>query len=190
MPLSVRIYDRIDVFVSRIGYMFGWSMLPLIGVTIFDVVTRRFFVMGSTYMQEAEWHLHTMVFATALGFAVLRNRQVRIDIFRAHWNPRTQAWVELVGCLAFLIPFGIMLTIYGIKFSAISFIQNEVSSSAMGLSNRWAIKAFIPFGGALLLASGVAVALRTALYMWGPAAVRERVAAQTGFGHKSGDPET
>ena len=189
MPLSVKIYDRLDVFVSRIGYMFGWLMLPLIVITIFDVVTRRFFVMGSTYMQEMEWHLHVMVFAPALAFAYMRNRQVRIDIFRSHWKPRTQAWIELIGCIVFLIPYGIMLVRYGFSLSHMAWVQNEVSSSAMGLSNRWAVKAFLPAGGFLLLLSGIAVAIRTWLYLFGPDEIQARIAPLTGFGAKSGDPE-
>ena len=97
MSFLVRLYPRLDSFVSYVGFLSGWLMYPLIGVTVFDVVTRRFFVLGSTYLQEAEWHLHAVIVMLALGYAYLRNRQVRIDIFRAHWSPRNQAFVELVG---------------------------------------------------------------------------------------------
>jgi TRAP-type mannitol/chloroaromatic compound transport system permease small subunit len=182
MSFAIQVYNRLDVFVSRIGYLFGWLMYPLIAITIFDVVTRRFFVLGSTYLQESEWHLHTMVFATAIAYAYLRNRQVRIDIFRAHWAPRRQAWVELFGCLIFLIPYGIMLVIYGYYFSEISWAQNEISSSAMGLSNRWAIKAFIPLVGVLLLLAGGAVIIRTALFLFGPQELREQFNAVAMYG--------
>ena len=98
-------------------------MYPLIGVTIFDVVTRRFFVLGSTYLQEAEWHLHAVIVMLALGYAYLRNRQVRIDIFRAKWPPRRQAFVELIGCLLFMLPFTLILVYYGSNFSHLAWTQ-------------------------------------------------------------------
>ena len=173
MSFAVRLYHTLERVISRVAFLFGWLMFPLLAVTIFDVVTRRFFVLGSTYLQEVEWHLHTMVFTLALGFAYVRNRHVRIDIFRAHWSERRQAWVELFGCLIFMIPFSTMLIYYGIKFAHISWVQNEISSSAMGLSHRWAIKSFIPIGGLFLLTSGIAVFTRTALYLFGPEEIRK-----------------
>ena len=174
MSFAARLYPRLDAFVSYIGFLSGWLMYPLIGVTIFDVVTRRFFVLGSTYLQEAEWHLHAVIVMLALGYAYLRNRQVRIDIFRAKWPPRTQAVVELVGCLLFMTPFTLILLYYGYNFAHLAWTQSEVSSSAMGFSNRWAIKAFIPIGASILLLGGLGVLLRTILFLFGPAEIRER----------------
>lgn len=174
MSFAVRLYPRLDAFVSYVGFLSGWLMYPLIGVTIFDVVTRRFFVLGSTYLQEAEWHLHAVIVMLALGYAYLRNRQVRIDIFRAKWSPRSQAFVELVGCILFMTPFALILIYYGTNFSLLAWTQNEVSSSAMGFGNRWAIKAFIPIGATFLLLGGLGVLLRTILFLFGPIEIREQ----------------
>ncbi len=181
MPFLARLYRGADSLVSHVGYLAGWLMYPLIAITVFDVVSRRFFVLGSTYLQEAEWHLHTVVVMMALGYTYLRNRHVRIDIFRSRWSPRTQAWIELVGCLVFLAPFTLILVYYGYRYSLQSWMQHEVSSSGMGLTNRWAIKAFVPFGAAFLLAGGLGVLIRTCLFLWGPpnlrSAMEDRAAA-------------
>ncbi|MDE0718889.1 MAG: TRAP transporter small permease subunit, partial [Rhodospirillaceae bacterium] len=57
-------------------------------VIIFDVVSRRFFVLGSTKLQELEWHLHTVLFIFCLGYAFLPNAHVRIDLFRSRISNR------------------------------------------------------------------------------------------------------
>ena len=44
----------------------------------------------------------------------------------------------------------------------------------MGFSNRWAIKAFIPIGAGFLMLGGLGVLLRTLLFLFGPAEIRER----------------
>ena len=65
--------------IVEIGKIAAWAGLALILVTIFDVITRRFFVLGSTKLQEAEWHLHTILFVFCLGYAYMKDAHVRID---------------------------------------------------------------------------------------------------------------
>ena len=173
MSFALQLYKWLDTVVSYIGYMAGWLMYPLIAVTIFDVITRRFFVLGSTYLQETEWHLHTVVIMCALGYTYLRNRHVRIDIFRAHWSPRAQAWIELFGAGFLVILYTSVLMYYGSRFAYISWTQGEESSSAMGLTHRWAIKMFIPLGGLFFFAGGLGVFLRTLVYLVGPESLRD-----------------
>ena len=60
------ILENIVKFSGKVG---AWLSLPLIFIIIFDVITRRFFILGSTKLQELEWHLHTAIFLLTLGFA-------------------------------------------------------------------------------------------------------------------------
>ena len=73
----------LESFVKFFGKVGAWLSIPLIFIIIFDVITRRFFVLGSTKLQELEWHLHTAIFLLALGFAYIKNSHVRIEIIRA-----------------------------------------------------------------------------------------------------------
>ena len=70
-------------FFGKVG---AWLSIPLIFIIIFDVITRRFFVLGSTKIQEMEWHLHTAIFLLSLGFAYLKNSHVRIEIIREKYS--------------------------------------------------------------------------------------------------------
>ena len=94
MELLIKLSDRLDRLITRIAKVAAWAGLALIAVTIFDVVTRRFLVLGSTKLQELEWHFHVVLFALCLGFAYLKDSHVRIDLVRERLGERAQWWID------------------------------------------------------------------------------------------------
>jgi TRAP-type mannitol/chloroaromatic compound transport system permease small subunit len=175
MELLVKISDGIDAALGRIARFAAWAGVGLILVTVFDVVTRRFLVLGSTKLQELEWHLHVVLFAFLLGYAYLKDSHVRIDLIRERLSDRTQWWIELAGCLLFLIPYCALVAWLGVDFAYRSFAIDEVSASATGLSHRWIIKACLPLGFLLLGLSGLTVTLRKLVELFGSEDLRRRV---------------
>lgn len=173
---ALALADRLDRLVAWIGERAAWLMVALMAVTILDVVGRRFFVLGSTLLQELEWHLHTMNFCLALGFAYLADSHVRIDLVRERLSPRARAWIESLGCLLFFLPFCLVVLVVSVQFVEISWAQGERSSSGLGLPFRWAIKAFVPISMILLLLASVAILLRNLLFLFGPPEARARLA--------------
>ncbi|MYK59173.1 MAG: TRAP transporter small permease subunit [Rhodospirillaceae bacterium] len=165
--------NRLICYVGRAA---TWMALALMIVIIFDVVSRRFFVLGSTKLQELEWHLHTVLFIFCLGYAFLANAHVRIDLFRSRISNRLQSWIELVGCLCFVIPYCGILVFNGIGFAVESYVSNEVSSAGTGLSDRWIIKSALTIGLGMLMLAGISVALRQFLILFGPAEAEAAIA--------------
>ena len=157
----------ITKILTKIGMIGAWLSIPLIGIIIFDIITRRFLVLGSTKLQEMEWHLHTMIFLLALGFAYTRNAHVRIEVVREKFSLEVKSWLEILGCVLFLIPYTIMIIYFGLDFVERSFNLNEVSSALTGLSHRWIIKSFVPVGMILLWLGGCAVLLRNIAFIIG-----------------------
>jgi TRAP-type mannitol/chloroaromatic compound transport system permease small subunit len=163
----VRICQRVTRIVSAIGGIGSFAMLCLIVVTIFDVVTRRFFVLGSTLLQELEWHFHTVLFAMALGWAYVEDSHVRIDIIRDRLTPRRRLWVEAVGTTLFLIPYCALIIYFGIEHAHQAWTQGETSPSVYGVPYRWIIKTFIPFGYSCLLLVGLAILVQKLTLLFG-----------------------
>jgi TRAP-type mannitol/chloroaromatic compound transport system permease small subunit len=165
----------------------GWLFIACTLVIVFDVLTRKFGFqlpeMGSTRLQELEWHLHTALFSFWLGIAYIRNAHVRIDIAIANAAPRTHAWLELAGVLVFALPYCLIALYFSADFTAIAWRWNEYSDSATGLPWRWIPKAFITIGLMLLLAAVVSVAMRLVVYLWGPARLRAASAFAGAKGH-------
>ena len=168
MHRLIRIADTMDRVISRIGGLASWLVLLLVGVTLFDVVTRRFLVLGSTKLQEMEWHLHTGFFMLCLGWGYLRDSHVRVDLVREKLSPRAKAWIELLGCAVFLLPYTALILYFGFDFVRVSFEQGESSAAMTGLPYRWIIKSTIIAGFILVLGAGVAVLLRKIVFLFGP----------------------
>ena len=65
----------IERALYRVSMAAGWLFLVCTVVIVFDVLTRKFGYqlpgMGSTRLQELEWHLHTALFSFWLGTAYL-----------------------------------------------------------------------------------------------------------------------
>ncbi len=178
MRALVRLADILDAIVTWAGRIGAWISIPLIGIIIFDVVTRRFFVLGSTKLQEFEWHLHAALFLLCIGITYIKDAHVRIDLVRENLSIRTQRWIELIGCLIFLIPYCAIVLYFALDFVDRSWSINESSDSATGLPYRWAIKAFLPIGFFLMLLAGITVALRKFIELFGPPDLRELVEAE------------
>lgn len=180
MQYLVRISDVLRDLVEAAGCFAKWLLLLLIGVTLFDVVTRKFVgtqtflaghfgnLLNSTRLQEMEWHLHTGLFALCLGFAYLRNAHVRVDLISERRSPRWRAWVELLGCLLFLLPYCLVVIWFGYDFALKSYLQHEVSASMIGLPHRWIIKSVFVVGMLLALAAGLSILLRYVVVLFGP----------------------
>lgn len=171
----------IERLLHAISMAAGWLFIVCTVVIVFDVLTRKFGFqlpgMGSTRLQELEWHLHTALFCFWLGTAYLANAHVRIDIVAARASPRRLAWIELLGVLLFALPYCLIAIYFSYDFFHIAWQYNEYSDSATGLPWRWIPKGIISLGLILLLAAVVAVGLRLAVFLWGP----ERLRSAAGF---------
>lgn len=157
--------NSLEALVRFFGKIGAWLSIPLIFIIIFDIITRRFFILGSTKIQEMEWHLHTAIFLLALGFAYVKNSHVRIEIIREKYSSILKSFFEILGILFFLVPYTCMIIYYGFDFVSRSYNLNEVSSALTGLSHRWIIKSFIPFGMLLLFLAGLSILMKNITYL-------------------------
>lgn len=150
-----RIADALDGFAIKIGKIAAWASVLMMMVIVFDVISRRFFVLGSTQLQELEWHLHAVVFLLALAYTYACDGHVRIELVRDNLSERAKLWVELLGTLFLLLPFIGIGFYFSLVFVYDSFVQGEGSNTVSGLPYRWIIKSAMPIGFGLLLLTGI-----------------------------------
>ena len=162
----IKISILLEKLVTIFGKIGSWLSIPLISIIIFDIITRRFFVLGSTKLQEMEWHLHASLFLLVLGYAYLKDAHVRIEIVREKYSLKVKAILETFGIIIFLIPYTVLVIYFGIDFVQRSFNMNEVSSALTGLSHRWIIKSFIPIGMLILFLAGFSLLLKNLIFIY------------------------
>lgn len=166
--------ERLSAIIGRIA---AWLLLALVFVIITDVTLRHWFVIGSTKLQELEWHLHGALFLLSLGWAYSANAHVRIELISEKWHPRRRAAMELAGCLIFLMPYVAAVLWFGVDYVDYSLAYDEASPSPTGLPNRWLIKSMIPIGFLTLAMAAAAKVLKAVIFLYGP----EQLSDQTGF---------
>lgn len=169
------ILSRIAMLSGRVG---AWAFFPLMLIIMLDVVMRRFFVIGSIRLQELEWHFHAILFLLCLGFAYLANAHVRIELISERLPERARVLIELLGVALLMLPLCWVLLTYSIDLVGRSYASGESSPHPSGLPYRWMIKAVMPIGFTILLASGVASLLRSIILLFGPTELREQVLAR------------
>jgi TRAP-type mannitol/chloroaromatic compound transport system permease small subunit len=194
LPLTVRVAQRLRGAVDFIGRWAAWLSVPVVVITCIDVIGRklayiddetgrvhslqlwlsgnigRFF--DSTVLQELEWHFHAALFALVLGYGMVYNTHVRIDLIRDHLDFRRKAWLEFVGLTFFMLPYCALVIWFALDYAHSSYLVHEQSSSTIGLTHRWIIKSVLVLGLIVALVSGIAAWLQVATILWGPRELR------------------
>ena len=175
----VNISEFLRMIVNRVGRAGTWLLVPLVLITMWDVVARKLVwiqiymvanfgsFFESTLMQEMEWHLHTAVFCLVLGYGYTHNRHVRVDFLREDFTFKSKAKVEFYGNIFFMLPFTLVCIYFAIIYMIDSYQINEVSASLVGLSQRWIIKTYLPIGFMTLFVAGLAVMIQLIAVIWG-----------------------
>lgn len=186
MPIEVmlRVSERLRSFVEFVGRWGAVFILPLVFVTMADVFLRKIGHVQmwmvenlgrpfeSTIIQELEWHFHTALFTLVLGYCLVRNRHVRVDLVREKLSFNKQAWIEFLGLTFFMIPYCLIVGYFASVFAYDSFMVSEISASKVGLAYRFVIKSVLVFGIFTAGLAGVAVWLQTVLVLFGPKELR------------------
>ncbi|MBV1900835.1 MAG: TRAP transporter small permease subunit [Kordiimonadaceae bacterium] len=174
MDYLFSISRKLEAISTGFARVSVWLILVLMLVIISDVTLRRWFVIGSTKLQELEWHLHGALFLLCLGWAYTKNAHVRIELFTEKFSKKSAAALEIVGCLIFLLPYVAALLIFGYDYMSFSFEYNEASASATGLPARWVIKSVLVLGFFLLGIAATARLLESIVFLFGPSRLSEQ----------------
>lgn len=155
-----------------IAIMYDVAQRQYLGVNPEFTRTAWFRMFSSTRVQEMEWHLAASLFLLVLGYAYVKDAHVRIELVRDTLSPRTRVWIELLGCMLFMVPYCYVVMKYGIENAMRSYAIGERSAALTGLPNRFIIKGMLPLGFALIAVGGMSVAMKCFVYLFGPPSLR------------------
>lgn len=181
MYALLKISRGLGGFADAVGRVACWLFLPMMLVITYDITQRKVLTwypefqatglyefLPSTKLQEAEWHIHAFLFLLCLGYTYVRNGHVRVELVRERMAPRLRAWIELLGCLLFLLPYCVMVVYFAWSQMIFSFMINESSSATVGLPYRWIVKGCLVTGFIVLGIAGLAVMFKHIVYLFGP----------------------
>lgn len=177
LALFVTAVGRLNTFV---GKLFSW--LTLVAVLVcFTVVVQRY-VLSTTqlWMQDLYVWINGAMFMAVAGYTLLIDGHVRVDILYRPASRRRKALMDLVGVLIFLLPFCVIVWLYGFEYVQRAWMLREGSANPGGMPGLYILKTFILAFVVLVGLQGVAMALRSVLVLKGreellPVAYRYRL---------------
>lgn len=149
--------DKVSEWSGRI---FIWLIIPLTGLVVFEVISRRIFGAPHIWATEVTNFLYGPYFMMVAAYTLLHKGHVAIDIIYNRFSPRVRGILDIFTHLVFYFPFCIIVFYQGIIFAKTSWLIHETSGSA-ALPVIPEIKTVIPVTLALLLVQGVANFIRS-----------------------------
>jgi TRAP-type mannitol/chloroaromatic compound transport system permease small subunit len=156
----------IDAINERVGRTVYWLILVAVLVSAGNAVVRYAFNRSSNAWLEIQWYLFSAVFLFCAGYTLLHNQHVRIDVITGRLSKRTQAWIDVVGTLLFLMPMAVTIMWLSWPVFIDAYRSNEVSTNAGGLT-VWPARLMVPVGFFLLVLQGLSELIKRIAFLRG-----------------------
>lgn len=162
-----RLSDPIEAFVGAVGAVINWIWAILVVIIVATVGVRYVMAGNTVWIEEVQWHLYSIGFMFALGYAILHDTHVRVDALAARFRPRVRATIELLMILLILFPMVYLVVLYAIPFVEAAYSRGERSSAPGGLGQRWMIKGVIVLAFVNIGLAALARLLRVCAFLFG-----------------------
>ncbi len=165
MPVLHTIVRNIDVFTDYSGRILAWLCLFMASLTALIVLLRYGFSIGSIGAQETVIYMHGALFMLGASYTLKCGGHVRVDIFYQKFSVRTQAWINALGGIVFLLPLCVFIFGVSWNYVMVSWAIREVSPEPGGIPAVFLLKSLIPLMAVMLFCQGVAEVLRSVLIL-------------------------
>ena len=141
------------------------SAVALVLLQLAVVIASYVFALSWTWLSEAVIYAFATVFMLGASSALVSDAHVRVDILRPRFGKDGRHWIELAGTYLFLFPIMIRILMLSERGLTRSWSLLEGSRESDGLPLLFMFKTLVPLFAILMLAAGLAVALRAALQL-------------------------
>jgi TRAP-type mannitol/chloroaromatic compound transport system permease small subunit len=155
-----RLSSILDRLVAAIGKASAWLWLAVLLVVLCNVFSRFILSRGSIALEELSWHLFGAAMMLSLGYAVVRDEHVRVDVLREKFPLHAQAWIELLGIVLLALPVIVLMIDSLLAYAHTAFVYMEHSQAPSGLPYRFVFKSVLPLGLILVAIALIARASR------------------------------
>ena len=169
MPSNVykNLIDFGDSSIERLGNVLNVLMIALVCVVIVVVVGRYFFGIGSVALQELTTYLHATIFMLGIAYTLKHDGHVRVDIFYRNFSKRSQALINVIGGLVFILPISIFIGWSSWEYVLASWSIMETSIENNGLPFVYLLKTVMLIMPFLLVIQGLITVAKNLLALYG-----------------------
>lgn len=161
-----KISALIDALNEWLGRLTMWLVLAAVLISATNAIVRKAFNVSSNAYLEVQWYLFAAVFMLGAGYVFLHNGHVRIDFISSRLSRRTNAIIDALGIVIFLIPLCVIMVDLSWPYFMRAYVSGEMSENAGGLI-RWPVLLLIPVGFSLLLLQAVSELIKRLAFLSG-----------------------
>jgi TRAP-type mannitol/chloroaromatic compound transport system permease small subunit len=144
----------VDAINEKIGVVCNWLVLLACIVSAGNAMVRYAYDTSSNAWLEIQWYMFAAMVLLGGPYTLKMNEHVRVDLLYGMCSERTRIWIDIMGCLVFLLPICVILVYFTWPWFVESWRIDETSSNAGGLV-RWPVKLILPVGFALMALQGI-----------------------------------
>ena len=143
-----------DSLFERLGNVLNILMIALVCVVIVVVIGRYFFEIGSVALQELTTYLHAIIFMLGISYTLKHDGHVRVDIFYRDFSGRSQALINVIGGIVFILPISVFVGWSSWEYVLASWSIMETSTENNGLPFIYLLKTVMLIMPSLLMIQG------------------------------------
>ncbi|MEO5696770.1 MAG: TRAP transporter small permease subunit [Burkholderiaceae bacterium] len=166
MTALLKLSNWIDAVSEWIGKVSMWLVLAAVLISAGNAIVRKAFNMSSNAYLEVQWYLFAAVFMLGAAYVFLHNGHVRIDFISSRLSRRTNAIIDSLGIVLFLIPLCLILIDLSWPYFMRTYLSGEMSENAGGLI-RWPAVLLMPVGFSILLMQALSELIKRIAFLAG-----------------------
>ena len=132
-----------EKFINFIGKKISYLIPVMVLLMVVVIVSRYFFGIGRTDLQELVMYFHALVFLGCAGYVFNKDEHVRVDIFYRESSTKYKNLINSIFGFIFLLPVVAVIFIYSLEVIYASWGMKEVSTESGGLDYVYIQKTFI-----------------------------------------------
>ncbi|MCU0920478.1 MAG: TRAP transporter small permease subunit [Burkholderiaceae bacterium] len=166
MNALLKLSASVDAFSNLIGKLIRWLVLGSVLISAGNAIIRKAFNISSNGFLEIQWYLFAGVFLLGSGFAFMRNVHVRIDFISSKLSKRTNAIIDILGIVVFIVPLCLIMVWLSWPLFTNALATGEMSQNAGGLI-RWPAYLLMPLGFGLLFIQALSELIKRIAFLKG-----------------------
>ena len=165
-----RLIDRLLLVCDWIGKVNAWLLIPMALAVIAAVIFSQFNLSRLLQWEtdlpllgrqltvisvvELQWHLFGIFVLIGGSWVLQHDRHIRVDLLYVRFSPLWRNIVNLIGDLAFLLPFCAVIFWFSLAMVQRSYLAGE-GSDYDALVDRYLIKSILPVAFGFLFINGL-----------------------------------
>lgn len=153
---TIKGIDSVNSWIGKIG---AWSILIIMFLIVFEVISRRVFSAPTIWSYEVTTMIFGFHFMIVSAYALLHKSLVSVDMIYNRLSKKKQAIMDLITYVIFFFPFIILIFYVGFGNAVYSWSIQEQSSSLFG-APVYLTKTVVPVAFGLLILQGISEVLK------------------------------